>query len=296
MVVGIFVVLAFCGLGTIGGITWAVMSTNSMDGWDTSFGSAVGIVRLEGVISGSGTGDATPERVIRQLRKALDDDSVKAIVIRVESPGGTVAASEEIALAVKDARADKPIVISIGDQGASGAYMVSSQASKIFALPGSSVGSIGVIAEVPNLEGLLKKLGVEFAVITAGKYKGAGNPFEPLTDEERDLIQKDVDEVYNQFIDIVADGRKMPRSEVESLATGWAWNGSTAKELGLVDEIGGFSDAIDAAAKLGGISGSPRLVEFDEYNPAELFGSLVGQQGVGGLLPSKEKLPASLPR
>ena len=154
-------------------------------------------------------------------------------MLRVNSPGGTVAASEEISAYVKAAK--KPVVVSVGDVDASGAYMVSSQADTIIALPGSAVGSIGVITEIPNVNGLLEKLGIEFVTITAGEYKGAGSPFEALTATETALIQTSVDEVYAQFIDIVAEGRDMERSEVESLATGWAWNGSEAKKLGLVD-------------------------------------------------------------
>jgi protease-4 len=292
-VIAVVLLLVF---GVIGGcvamIAVLASDTGSSAEWGTGFGDAVAVIRIDGVISGTGgSGTVTPERIMRQLDEVANDDSVKAIVLRVDSPGGTVAASEEIAGLIK--REKKPVVVSIGDAGASGAYMVSSQADLIYAMPGSTVGSIGVIAEVPNIEGLLKKLGVQFVIITAGKYKGAGNPYEPLTPEERKLLQQDVDIVYNQFIDIVAVGRKMSRAEVEKLANGWAWPGTKAKELGLVDRIGGLSEAVDEAAKRGGIKGEPRIVEYPEYDPTQLLQSLFS--GSGAKLPI-DGLQQALPK
>lgn len=243
---------------------------------DAGTGEAVAVIRLDGVIAGTGeyySGYVTPEYFWDLLDQANEDDSVKAVVLRVDSPGGTVAASEEIAAYVKDF--DKPVIVSSGDINASGAYMVSSQADQIWALPGTTVGSIGVIAEIPNVAGLMDKLGVDFTVITAGKYKDAGSPYRPLTDEERRLIQGEVDEAYGQFVDLVADGRDMKRSQVESLATGWAWSGERAKQLGLVDRIGTYKDALDAAAKAGGIDGDYEVVTYDD-DFGGLFQSLLG--------------------
>jgi protease-4 len=239
-------------------------------------GGAVAVIRVDGVIAGSGStfdGIVTPEYFYDLINRAEEDARVKAIVLRVDSPGGTVAASEEIARYVEQAK--KPIVVSVGDVGASGAYMMASQADQIWAMPGSAVGSIGVISEIPNVEELLGKVGVDFQVITAGKYKDAGSPYRPLTTDERALIQGSVDEAYGQFIDIVAAGRKMPRSEVASLATGWTWSGSEAQKLGLVDKLGTNQDALDAAAKLGGIKGDYDVISYeDEFG--NLFGSLLG--------------------
>ena len=265
LVVCVFVVVAGCGW-----ITWLGSA-----GTGVSLGEAVAVIPIDGVIAGSGsTGVITPQAFRDKLNLALEDDTVKAIVLRVDSPGGTVAASEEISMYVK--AADKPVVVSVGDVNASGAYMVSSQADKILALPGSAVGSIGVIMEIPNAAGLLDKLGVKFTVITAGEYKDAGSPYRALTASETALLQGSVDEVYLQFIDIVAEGRKMKRSEVESLATGWAWNGTEAKRLGLIDEIGTFDDALDAAAKLGGIKGDYDTIDYDEPQFEDLLGSVIG--------------------
>jgi protease-4 len=243
-----------------------------------TLGGSVAVIRIDGVIAGSGSsfdGVITPEYFLDLLQRAEDDRLVKAIVLRVDSPGGTVAASEEIARYVGAAK--KPVVVSIGDVGASGAYMVASQSDEIWAMPGSAVGSIGVISEIPNVSGLLDKVGVDFQVITAGKYKDAGSPYRPLTDEEEALIQGSVDGAYRQFIDIVAQGRKatLTRSEVESLATGWAWNGDEARGLGLVDRIGSYQDALDAAAKRGGITGDYDITTY-ENRFDDVFGSLLG--------------------
>lgn len=239
-------------------------------------GEAVAVIHINGVIAGTGSvfdGIVTPQYFLDLLEQAEDDANVKAILLRVDSPGGTVAASEELAQYVKECT--KPVIVSVGDVGASGAYMLASQSDEIWAMPGSAVGSIGVIAEIPNVGRLLDKYGVEFQVITAGKYKDAGSPYRKLTADERALIQGSVDEAYAQFIDVVADGRKMPRSEVESLATGWAWSGESAKELGLVDKLGTYRQALDAAAKRGGIKGDYDIITYeDEFGG--LLGSLLG--------------------
>lgn len=264
---------------------------------------AVAVIRIDGVIAGTGdsySGFITPEYFYDQFDQALEDDSVKAIVLRVDSPGGTVAASEEIASYVADS--DKPVVVSTGDVNASGAYMVSSQADEIWALPGSAIGSIGVISQIPNVSGLLDKVGVEFQVITAGKNKDTGSMFRPLTDEERSMIQGQVDEVYEQFIDIVARGRDMERSKVEELATGWTWSGEKAKDLGLIDKIGTHQDALDAAADAGGIKGDYDVVTYEPDSFDELFQSLIGLKsglkalpGVDALTPGSA-IRESLPR
>lgn len=263
---------------------WMLMSASTPTSGSFDFGvsgDAVAVIRIDGVIAGTGdyySGYITPEYFHDQFDQALDDGSVKAIVLRVDSPGGTVAASEEIALYVE--AADKPVIVSTGDVNASGAYMISSQADEIWALPGSAVGSIGVISQIPNASGLLDKLGVEFQVITAGKNKDTGSPFRPLTDEERALIQGQVDEVYGQFIDIVAKGRDMKRADVEKLATGWTWSGEKAKELGLVDQIGTHQDALDAAAKVGGIEGDYDIVTYEEDSFDDIFRSMFGFSAV----------------
>jgi protease IV len=156
--------------------------------------------------------------------------------------------------------------------------MVSSQADEIWANPGSSVGSIGVIAQIPNVGGLMEKVGVEFQVITEGKYKDTGNPYRALTDEERALIQGQVTEAYEQFIGIVARGRQLDRKEVEKLATGWTWSGERGKELRLVDRIGTYRDALDAAAEKGGITGDYEVITYED-SFRDMLNSLIGITG-----------------
>ncbi|MBI5231842.1 MAG: signal peptide peptidase SppA [Coriobacteriales bacterium] len=235
---------------------------------------AVAVIPIDGTIQGvGGTEVVTPANFLRQLKRAEDDSRVKAIVLRVDSGGGTVAASEEIATYVKNAK--KPVVVSVGDICASGAYMISSQADEIYAVEGSDVGSIGVILMIPNVEGLLDKLGISVNTITAGKNKDVGSPFRELTPNERKRLKGQVDEVYEQFIRIVAEGRKMPTSEVRKLATGWVWTGVEAKKLGLIDEIGTYQDAVNAAGKLGKVEGEPEVITYQEPFE-ELFGELGG--------------------
>lgn len=266
VIVGVFFV------GTIVMCAWLASFSTTEDFGATS--DAVALIHIDGVIAGTGTSAVTPEEILYQLDQAEKDDYVKAILLRIDSPGGTVAASEEIAREV--ARAGKPVVASIGDSGASGAYMVASQCDAIVAAPGSAVGSIGVILQVANLQQLLDKLGVKFAVITAGKYKDIGSPYRSLTTTETKLLKEQVDIDYEHFIELVAEGRKMTKDEVRELATGFAWAGSQAKTLGLVDEIGNYNDAVDRAAKLGKIDGEPEIVEFGQDDYLGALSSLVG--------------------
>jgi len=243
----------------------------------SGIGDSVGVIHVDGVIAGTNSGFAgfvTPEAFHDLLKQASENDSIKSVVLRINSPGGTVAASEEIAAYAREF--EKPLVVSIGDVGASGAYMLASQTDEIWAMPGSAVGSIGVITEIPNASELLDKLGVDFQVITAGKYKDAGSPYRELTEEERALIQGEIDDAYDQFVGIVAQGRGMSVSEVEGLATGWAWSGERAKELGLVDELGTFEQALDSAAKQGGIEGDYEVLEIEPDKFGMLFDSVLG--------------------
>lgn len=275
----------------IGMCGWSIWLVAGAESEGLVLGNGIAVIPLDGAIAGAGSAGAgivTPEDFLDKLQRAEDDEDIRAIVLRVDSPGGTVAASEEIAAYVKAAK--KPVVVSASDVDASGAYMVSSQADKIFAMPGTAVGSIGVIAQIPNVNGMMDKLGIEFVTVTAGKYKGAGSPFRPLTPEETALLQGSVDEVYGQFIDIVADGRKMERSEVASLATGWAWNGAQAKELGLVDELGTYEDALKAGAKLGKIDGEYAVVRYDENQFDTLLSSLLGIEEQLSSLNAESKL------
>jgi protease-4 len=228
-------------------------------------GDSVYEIRLEGVISGEqysgllGGQTVTPEYIIGQLDAAESNPSVKAILIRVNSPGGSPSASQEIYEEIR--KIEKPVVVSVSETCASGAYYISCAADKIIANRSSSVGSIGVIMQIPNYEDLYEKLGIKYTTIKQGKYKDIGSTDRPITAEEKKLLEAQVKEIYKQFISDVAEARNMEISEVEELATGWVFLGTEALDLGLIDGIGNYKDAIDIAAKLGGIEGEPVVIK-----------------------------------
>ncbi len=214
----------------------------------------------------------TPELVRTQLERAKNDSRVKAIVIQINSPGGSVAASQEIVNLL--GQMEIPVVISMSDLAASGAYYISAGADKIVALPGTLVGSIGVISEMPNLKGLFDKLGIDMQVYIAGKHKDMYAGFRELTPEEAAIMQDMTDQLYAQFVQVVARGRNLSEDQVRTLATGQLYTGTEAKQLGLVDELGGLQTAVDAAANLAGIA-EPQ-VEYYKPETSSLLNDLLG--------------------
>lgn len=252
----------------------------------TEHRAKVAVIPLMGNIQESGgllaAAGITPEQVLGLLERAKRDGSIKAIVLRINSPGGTVAASQEIGDMIKDF--EKPIVVSMGDMAASGGYYISAHADMIIAQPGTLTGSIGVIWTHINLDGLYEKLGIEMETITSGEHKDMF--IDRLTPERRDIIQRISDEAYDQFIHTVAEGRGLTISEVRELATGEIYIGTQALALGLVDRLGGQKDAIDAAAELAGID-EPIVVRLAP-SPFELFfgqgGSTLWELAIAKLL------------
>jgi protease IV len=220
-------------------------------------GAKIGVVVLEGVISSD-----LSERAVKQLAKHADDPAIKAIVLRIDSPGGGVASSQEVYEEVKRLRAGgKLVVASLGSVAASGGYYIACVAERIFANAGTLTGSIGVIVQLANAEELLHKVGIVSTVITSGPFKDSGNPTRALRPEERQVFQALVDDVYQQFVEAVSQGRQMPVAEVRQVADGRIYTGRQAKDLRLIDELGTFQDAITYAASTIGISGKPKLVE-----------------------------------
>jgi protease-4 len=213
----------------------------------------VGVVKIEGIITDSAS-------INESIRRFAKDENIKAIVLRINSPGGGVGPSQEIYEEVKKLRDKKVVVASIGAVGASGGYYIACGADKIVANPGSITGSIGVIMEFLNLKELIEKLGMKGMVVKSGPLKDVGNPLRDMTEEERKLLKTLIDNIHYQFVDAVADGRKLERSKVEVIADGRIFSGEQAKELGLVDILGNFYDAIEVSAKISGIKGEPRLV------------------------------------
>jgi len=244
----------------------------------TSAQNKVAVISLSGPIQFESSGFffggsvITPESVRTELERARNDVSVKAIVLQVDSPGGSVAASQEIVNQLELVK--KPIVVSMSDLAASGGYYISAGADKIVALPGTLTGSIGVISEMPNLKGLFDKLGIDMQVFIAGKHKDMYAGLRELTPEEKVLMQGMTDQLYNQFVQVVAKGRGLSEDKVRELATGQLYTGIQAKELGLVDELGGLQTAIDLAASLAGVS-KPE-VEYYKPQVPSLLNTLLG--------------------
>ncbi|MBZ5719753.1 MAG: signal peptide peptidase SppA [Acidobacteriia bacterium] len=246
------------------------------------FGSKIGVVDLEGVI-------LSPKEVVEQLKKFGDDDSIKAIVIHVNSPGGGVAASEEIYREVKRIRDEKKkyIVASIETVGASGAYYVSSATNKIYADSGSVVGSIGVIAEWVNYGELLRWAKLKQEVLKVGEFKDTGDPSRDMTPAERAYMQSLIDNMYGQFVQAVADGRHAKVDDIKAIADGRVWTGEQALSMHLIDQLADFQEAVKDTAKAVKITGEPTLVR-PEKDRKTLLDLMFGD--VSQWLPTREKL------
>jgi len=228
----------------------------------------VAVIYLTGTINSTdempiwGTGSST-SLTMKYLEEVEKDDSIDAVVLRIDSPGGSANASQELyeqVLRVK--KSGKKVVASFGDTAASGGYYVAAAADKIIAGPSSLTGSIGVISTVPNLEELYNKIGYKERVFKSGPYKDMLSPSRPLTHEEEEIMQGIIDDTYQQFVNAVAKGRKMSLDQVRKLADGRIFTGNQAKEVGLVDELGGKREAIQLATELAGIKGEPEVVEY----------------------------------
>ncbi|RMG60798.1 MAG: signal peptide peptidase SppA [Deltaproteobacteria bacterium] len=216
-------------------------------------GEGIGVVKIEGIIEDSS--DVT--EVLRDFGK---NEKIKAVVIRINSPGGGVGPSQEIYEEVRKLSEKKVVVASIGAVGASGGYYIACGADKIVANPGSITGSIGVIMNFLNVKELLEKIGVKGFVLKSGEMKDIGNPLREMTEKEKKLLNELIGDIHSQFVEAVAAGRKLEKEKVERIADGRIFSGSQAKKLGLVDSLGNFYDAVDVAAKLAGIEGEPKLV------------------------------------
>ena len=194
-------------------------------------------------------------KVIRDLRKLKDDNDVKAVVLRVNSPGGSAFASEQIWHAVKELKTKKPVIVSMGDYAASGGYYISCVADTIVAEPTTLTGSIGIFGIIPNVKGLTDKIGLSYDVVKTNKYADFGNIMRPFNEEERSLLQMMITEGYDTFVSRCAEGRHTTKEAIEKIAEGRVWTGETAKKLGLVDELGGIDKAMDIAVTKAGIEG-----------------------------------------
>lgn len=240
--IGFFAIIAIYGLGLLGG-----------DGWPFSLRGKVGIIPIEGIIGDSG-------ELVEQINEFADDRRIKAVVLRIDSPGGGVAPSQEIYQAVRELKKKKKVVASMGSVAASGGYLIAVAADRVVANPGSITGSISTVMHYANVEELLKKVGVRSSVVKSGKFKDIGSPTREMTAEEKSLIQAIVDDIYDQFVRTIAENRKLPLQRIFELADGRIFSGRQAKDLGLVDELGGLQDAVLLAGKLSGMEGTPETV------------------------------------
>ncbi|HET91976.1 MAG TPA: signal peptide peptidase SppA [Chloroflexi bacterium] len=255
-------------------------------------GDAVAVIRLDGAITSDPneyllyTLGITPERTADLLEQAAADVTVKAIVVHVNSPGGSVVASDRIYRMLLEL--EKPVVIWMGEMAASGGYYIACGGDYVFAHPHTLTGSIGVISQFLNVEDLMEKIGVDAVVITSGPSKDIGSPFREMTEEEQSLWESIIDETYDGFVQVVAQARDLPLAEVQDLADGRIYTGQQALALGLVDELGVLEDAVAKAAALGGIEGQPRVVELE--TPTSFFDLMYGFQARSAIPTLEEML------
>jgi len=230
----------------------------------------VGVIEIRGLID-------NVQDSLKAFREFRKDTNVKCILLRIESPGGGIGASQELYREVRRTIEVKPVVASLGGIAASGGYYIASAANRIVANPGTITGSIGVISYFPNLRELFEKIGFTAIIIKSGRFKDIGNPDREMTQEERDLLQSTMDEAHRQFIRDVARGRNLPEEKVREIADGRIIMGEKAQQLGLVDELGNFEDAVKASAVLGKIAEEPDLL-FAKKKKRSLLDLLIGSE------------------
>ena len=218
-----------------------------------AFGDKIAIVEIKGVITQS-------SGIIEEINQYQEDEGVKAIILRIDSPGGGVGPAQEIHREILKVKSKKKVVTSMGSVAASGGYYIASASDLIIANPGTITGSIGVLMEFTNIEELFKKIGIKGVVLKSGEHKDIGSPLREMTPEEKKIIQGVIDNVHQQFVQAVAEGRKMDRAKVMEIADGRILTGEQAKQIGLVDRIGNLQDAIDIVSKMVGIEGKPNIL------------------------------------
>ena len=271
----LFSLLVVCAIGAVVIISVAAIFFLGNRDDAFQFGEKVGVVEIKGVI-------ADPKPVILQLKRFRKNKDIKAIVLRIDSPGGGVGPSQEIYAEVKKTTLIKKVVVSMGAIAASGGYYVGAAADHIMANPGTITGSIGVIMEFANAEELFEKIGISAVVIKSGEYKDTGSPLRKMTPEERRLLEDFVGNVHQQFVTAVAEGRKMSEETVRTIADGRIFSGQQAQKLGLLDSLGNMEDAIALAAELGGIKGEPSVV-YAEKKKFSVLEFILGSNLAGAL-------------
>jgi protease-4 len=268
---GIILSIIFIGL-VFAGIAFLVLASaikyDRSEYYSKGTGDKIALIEIDDVIMSS-------ENTVEQIKKFREDKSIKAIILRINSPGGGVAASQEIYEEVKKTRdAGKIIVTSMGSIAASGGYYIAVGSNLIVANPGTLTGSIGVIAQFVNVKDLAEKLGIKQTIIKSGSLKDAGNPFADMNDTVKAYFQEVVDNTFIQFLEVVAKERKMDKEKLLTYANGRVFTGLQAKEYGLIDSLGTFEDAIIITSKLAGIEGEPRIIR--ERKKFSIFEKIIG--------------------
>src|SRR3972149_378607 len=272
-VLGIVVGIISLGALFVFVIFFSILSMGEYDDSTSTSGEKVAVIELKETILSS-------EDIVRQFKKFRSNRSVRAIVFRVESPGGGVAASQEIYEEVKKTRdSGKPVVVSMGAVAASGGYYVSCGADRIVANPGTLTGSIGVIFQFLHVTELFDKLGIDASTYKTGRYKDSGSPFRPPSAEDKILFDQLLGDVYDQFVDVVSKERKLKRAFVVRYADGRVFTGRQGEEWGFVDPLGTYEDAITIAADMGGIKGKPTVVR--ERKLKSFWESFLGTAAAG---------------
>ena len=262
--------LVILGVIVVGGMVLVIVAAVGLASGGEGFGSygdKVGVITIEGVISASGEQSLFGEalggvrQTLDQLDRAAEDDTIKAVILRINSPGGSAAASQEIYHEVKRLAEAKPVVVSMADVAASGGYYIALPAEKIVANQATMTGSIGVRMSFMRFYELADQYGVEGGDITSGPFKDIGSPWREMTAAEQQLLQGMIDNIYDQFVEHVAESRGMEVADARKVADGRIFTGAQALEAGLVDELGGFNDAVRIAGELGGIEGEPEVYD-----------------------------------
>lgn len=274
----VLVVLSYVIFGSIL-ISWLIRSQPKLP----SFSKNLALIEVEGII-------ADPRAVVRQIKQYSKNPAVAALVLRIDSPGGVVSATQEIYEEIKRAKErEKKIIVSMGSIAASGGYYIATPADIIVANPGSVTGSIGVKMELPILERLFNKIGINFEVIKSKQHKDIGSPFRQMTPRERALLQDVVNSAYEQFISVIVENRKLPEASVRSIADGRILTGEQAIEFGLVDTLGSLEDALRIAANMVGIKGEPRVMR--ERKRIRITDLLFSQLARNLLIPKLKYIP-----
>ncbi|MDQ1316884.1 MAG: Signal peptide peptidase SppA [Candidatus Poribacteria bacterium] len=246
-------ILIYCGIFLI--FFTIIIFSSGLFSSGEPVGDKLALIEIPGLIVRSND-------VIDDIKRYNEDRSVKAIILRIDSPGGVVAPTQEIYRELN--KIEKKVIVSMGSVAASGGYYIACTADRIFANPGTLTGSIGVIMNFPRLEGLTKKIGIDREIIKSGEFKDSGSPYRNFTPDEKQIYQEMVDDVYDQFLDAVYEGRKhtnLTREQIKSIADGRVMSGRQALQYKLVDELGGFEDAVNYAAKISGIKGKPKIIK-----------------------------------